>query len=63
MTGLKTQTSADLTPPANPPRVATEWPDNVRDIGDRIGALRPAEVKELIEYFKEKYGIEITLDI
>ena len=37
--------------------VAANYPDDIREIGDRIAALTPAEARELNDYMEATYNI------
>lgn len=36
----------------------TEWSKSIKDLGDKIVALKLTEAKELCDYLKEEHGIE-----
>ena len=50
--------SAPCVPSAIPPSVATadDWPDEIRDLGDKIAKLMPAQAGELLRYLEDKGG-------
>lgn len=48
----ETKTQEVLTPPPKNPVVATGFDDEIRDLGDRIAALKPAEADQLNLYLK-----------
>ena len=43
-------TQVEVPPPKNPPKIATGYSDNIRDLGDKIAALSLEDTKELSEY-------------
>ena len=57
MLDIETQTA--MQPPKQPPnkKIATGFPDDIREIGERIANLTLLQAKELFDYLNCVYGI------
>lgn len=50
----ETLTQSDRSPPNYPPSIATAFPDEIEELGNRIAALTQKQRNELADYINEQ---------
>lgn len=58
---MNTETQVANVPPRNTgKRVASDFPDDIRGIGDQVAGLTLVQARELVQYIERVHGIKLS---